>query len=793
MKRKIFLTLFCFLSITFSAQQANATDELFQMGTAVNPQGETIRIHPQTMLWNDKPVVPVMGEFHFSRIPEQEWRQELLKMQAGGINIIASYIFWIHHEEVQGEYNWSGQRNLHQFVELCNELRLKLILRLGPWCHGEVRNGGFPEWMATSGIKLRENNPVYLDKIRPWFSQIYQQIDGQLWKDNGPIIGIQIENEYRGRWEHLAELKKIAVETGFNVPLYTRTGWPKLGSPAVFGEIIPLYGDYADGFWDRSLNEMPGDYSKSFLFRSFRNSTVIATEQLPAQSDKDAAGDLQYPYFTCELGGGMMPSYHRRINIHPMDVYAMALVRVGSGSNLPGYYMYHGGANPQGKLTTLNEEQATAMTNYNDLPVKTYDFQAPLGEFGQVNEHYHLLRRFHLFLHDFGNELALMPPYFPEDAPGNANDDATLRWSTRHNGKSGFVFVNNYQRLKELSLKKDIRFTIDLPGEKLSFPELPISVPAGAAFFLPFNMRMGEANLIYATAQPIAQLTEGNIQTFFFAQISGIPADFVFEKQCEFKNVSVGTKPAISFQDADNHTINIIVLEETASLSLWKGEFAGKERIFLSNSELTYNNNELRLTGINTNDFSIAIYPEPETLRFENKAIKGQPDGLFTLFTVKTATAKLPKATLTKIKAAGKLRTIAMGAANVAESPKDKDFEQAAVWQINLPKNTDAKRDLYLQIPYLGDVARIYLGNQFLTDNFYNGKIFELGLQRFAPKIYNNNLTLKILPLQKEAPVYFQQENKVDFKQANSVVDVPEIKVYEKQTVVFLGFDRKKL
>ncbi|MBP1663773.1 MAG: glycoside hydrolase family 35, partial [Bacteroidetes bacterium] len=186
-------------------------------------------------------------------------------------------------------------------------------------------------------------------------------------------------------------LKRMAVELGFDVPLYTRTGWPKLASPVPYGEIIPLYGDYADGFWDRSVAEMPGDYGKSFLFRSFRSSTVIATEQLPAQSENDASGDTGYPYFTCELGGGMMTSYHRRINIAPMDVYSMALVRVGSGSNLPGYYMYHGGNNPDGKNTTLNEEQACKYTNNNDLPVKSYDFQAPLGEFGQINPHYHLL------------------------------------------------------------------------------------------------------------------------------------------------------------------------------------------------------------------------------------------------------------------------------------------------------------------------------------------------------------------------------------------------------------------
>ncbi len=426
----------------------------FHMGTAINPSGSTLQANSTGLLLDGQPVIPVMGEFHYSRFPDTEWRKELLKMKAGGINIIASYIFWIHHEEMEGKYNWEGRRNLRKFIELCRELNLPFVLRIGPWCHGEVRNGGLPEWLVNSGIKLRSNNDAYLEKVHTWFTQLYSQLQGLMWKDGGPIIAVQIENEYGGNGEHLMTLKKMIQEIGFDTPLYTRTGWPKLSSPVPFGEILPLYGDYADGFWDRTMDEMPGEYGKSYLFRSFRNSTVIATEQLPKQSDKDNPDDVGYPYFTCELGGGMMTSYHRRIAIDPMDVFAMSLVRVGSGSNLPGYYMYHGGSNPTGEHTTLNEQQASNFTSHNDLPVKSYDFQAPLGEFGQINPHYHLLRRLHLFLQNFGNELATMPPYFPGNAPTDYNNDSVVRWSVRSNGESGYVFINNYHRLKTLTEKR---------------------------------------------------------------------------------------------------------------------------------------------------------------------------------------------------------------------------------------------------------------------------------------------------------------------------------------------------
>ena len=168
-------------------------------------------------------------------------------------------------------------------------------------------------------------------------------------------------------------LKKIALDAGFDLPFYTRTGWPELATPVPFGEMLPLYGDYADGFWDRTLGETDGNYYKAFNFKAFRSSTAIATEQID-YSQPSATSQESYPYFTCEMGGGMATAYHRRPYVYPEDAYSMALVKLGSGSNLLGYYMYHGGTNPEG-LTTLNENQRTVATNYNDMPVKPMTFR----------------------------------------------------------------------------------------------------------------------------------------------------------------------------------------------------------------------------------------------------------------------------------------------------------------------------------------------------------------------------------------------------------------------------------
>ena len=798
------LAMFQFLSagsydISITPSPKNPDETYFKLGSATNPMGETLLVSPQSIVQNGQPILPVMGEIHFSRYPKNEWRKALLQMKAGGITVVATYVFWIHHEENEGKFRWDGQRDLRTFIQTCQEVGMPLVLRLGPWCHGEVRNGGVPEWLVNSGIKLRNSNAAYLDKVRIWYSQIFEQTKGFLWKEGGPVIGVQLENEYRGPGEHLITLKTMAQEIGFDLPLYTRTGWPALTKPIPFGEILPLFGDYPDGFWDRSLKEMPGDYSKAYLFRSFRSSTVIATEMLPKQAEKDNAGDWSYPYLTCELGGGMMPSYHRRIFINPMDIYAMALVKVGSGSNLPGYYMYHGGTNPEGENTTLNERQDSKLTNNNDLPEKSYDFQAPLGEFGQINPQYHLLRRLHLFLHDFGSDLTRMPAYYPEPITQDASKDSLLRWAVRSDGQSGFVFVNNYQRLKTLSAKTDVQFRIGLPNQELVFPQEPITVPSGVSFLLPFNLPVGTARLAWTTTQPLAKWERSNEKVYVFSCIKGIKPEFAFEAGLNvlqandkgfiennllvFNKLKPGSKPVLEFLDKSNMRISILLLDETQALQFWKGNLAGQERLILSNADLTCLDNGLDLTSKNT-AFSVELYPAPTSVQYGNQTLQGKKNGLFTQYQVSEKALSKLQVNVKQIKSENPHpRTVVKGKAGVSEQPSISDFDQAAVWNVRLPAHVDAQRDLMLRIPYVGDVARIELNGKLLTDNFFNGKIFELGLKRYAPEIYGKTLTLRILPLAKNAPIYLPGQQGLDYGKKDYALSLKTLQITENRTV----------
>ena len=486
--------------------------------------GKEIRWDRQSLTVDGHRVCPVMGEVHYSRIPADEWADEVRKMKQGGVTIIATYVFWNHVEEQEGIFRWDGQRDLRRFLEICKEEELPVVLRIGPFCHGEVRNGGIPDWMFAKGCKLRSLDKTFLSYTEKLYRQIFSQIIGMQWKDGGPLMACQFDNEYRGSGDYLMALKKIALQIGFDLPFYTRTGWPELSKPVPFGEMLPLYGDYADGFWDKEITETSGNYFKAFNFKAFRSSTAIGTDLLGKQEEKLNKGDEEYPYFTCELGGGMATAYHRRPYIYPEDCYSMALVKLGSGSNLLGYYMYHGGTNPESSTgITLNETQRTLGTANNDLPMLTYDFQAPLGEFGQTYPQYYTLRPLHLFMHDWAEMLAPMEAQFPAKQDLKKGEDTALRWAVRSKDGSGFIFVNNYERLQDLSAKKNVVLSacgVDLPR---------LTIPAGCMAIFPVNID----GISYATAQPVAK-RDGKL---FLMQIPGIPTTIAMQNGKTLKNV----------------------------------------------------------------------------------------------------------------------------------------------------------------------------------------------------------------------------------------------------------------
>ena len=226
-----------------------------------------------------------MGEFHFTRYAAAFWEDELLKIKAGGIDIVATYVFWNHVEEEEGIFDWSGDHDLRRFVALCGRHGLDALVRIGPFAHGECRNGGIPDWLYGRPFPLRSNDPRYLAYVATALRRNRAPVGWSALKDGGPVIGIQLENEYMhagAPWEvtfrqgteyvprgedgaaHIAELKRLALEVGLDVPIYSVTGW--LNSPILEDEVLPMQGGYVFTPWSPDPNYVQPP-TREFLFR----------------------------------------------------------------------------------------------------------------------------------------------------------------------------------------------------------------------------------------------------------------------------------------------------------------------------------------------------------------------------------------------------------------------------------------------------------------------------------------------------------------------------------------------
>jgi hypothetical protein len=643
------LLLFCLIGLTLSLsarttytidasrEPAPLKEVTFNMGHP-GPTGKEIRINSQYLTIGGKPAIPVMGEVHYTRIPREYWEETLLKMKAAGVHIVALYIFWNHHEELEGQFNWTGNNDLRAFIKLCQKHHLYAYPRLGPWAHGEARNGGTPDWiLRKQWMKDRSNHPVYQRYVKRFFHEIGLQLHGLYYKDGGPIIGAQLENEYwRGKAgeAHILWLKQTARDEGIDVPLYTVTGWQNASVPAL--EVIPLWGAYPDAPWASHIHQEISE--ENFCFDHFRDNEKIGDNVIQSGYRVDYSS---YPYFTCEMGIGIQNTYHRRLIIGPKDGLVMVIAKLGSGSNLIGYYMFAGGSNPQGILHTQTEDQEE--TGYwNRNPEKSYDFQAAIRETGETSPAYREVKKCHYFLRDFGKEMAPAVPVIP---PKRAND---LQVAVRVNGHAGFLFGINYCRYLPRAERKNVQFEIKLPDGALTFPQQEITIPDSTVFIWPFNLKLGGVTLRYATAQPLCKL--GN--TFVFFAQATIKPEFCLEAagistvSMNGKNLTAregkytvvvnnpGKEAVIKIKSSEGTPIRVLVLSEAEANQAWVFDKEGKKTLYLSAADLLMEEDRLRLiTKCAVNE--LYQFEGKERITVEGKPISGITEGLFTRYEVK--------------------------------------------------------------------------------------------------------------------------------------------------------------
>lgn len=457
---------------------------------------------------NGKPFTPIAGELHFSRVPRERWRESLLKMRDCGITVVSNYVFWNYHEEEKNVFDFRGNRDIASFLQICRDIHMPCILRIGPWCHGEVIRGGFPKRINLMA-KKRCDDPKYLAEVRDYWTGLYKEVKPYL--DGETVIGLQLENEYTGSTEHIRTLRKIAEEIGFKVPFFTMTAWPS-GKPD--NDFLPMMGGYPDAPWTMGKKALKPN-------NRFAITPAKTENEIGADLHKNASGDdgvYDYvPYATCETGPGNQVTQHRRPYISEKDGYGVGFAKFASGVNWLGYYMFFGGTNPNYRLMQENR-----ITGYpNNYPIIDYDFQAPISRYGECRAHGDRLRLMHLFINEFDSEICTKQAYFPEWNSQDPYDISFLKCSVRANEQGeGYFFAGTYE--KGLAYKDFSNVSVDFEiGEyKITLPSMDIK--AGTMFFYPFNMKLGSVYFDYILAQPIAKASHNGETVCYFVECEGI-------------------------------------------------------------------------------------------------------------------------------------------------------------------------------------------------------------------------------------------------------------------------------
>jgi beta-galactosidase len=781
-----------------------------KLGSSRNPQGQVIGVNSRYLTFDGKPWLPVMGEFHYSRYPEAEWEQEILKMKAAGVQIVSTYVIWIHQEQHEGVFDWSGQRDLHSFVELCGKHGMYVFVRIGPWSHAETRNGGLPDWVLKNS-PVRENNPVYLREVQTFYSAIGKQLNGMLWKDGGPVIGIQIENEYNARGPgkgdaHIRKLKAMAIADGMDVPLYTVTGWD--GAAIPLDAVLPVFGGYPAAPWSGTAKKLPP--SEIYAFR-FHNRAAGSMGAIGGSGQNPASAYRGTPFLTAEIGAGAEDTYFRRPVLSANDIAAIAPVMLGSGVNLLGYYMFHGGRNPDGGDETLQESQRTGFPT--DVPVRSYDFQAPIGAFGQERESFRKLKIVHYFLNDFGSILAPMTPRIPDKVPSSPADTSVPRVAARTMGDSGFLFLNNYVRGLRMPDRPGFQIALKLPSGTLNVPQQPIDLPSGAYGIWPVNFPLtnpsrvrGDAQTIvlhYSTAQLFKHIQIGHQSYFFFAAIPGIVPEFllanVFKVEAASRQIdSMTTAGGLRLRMDASATvqvrlsggIHLVLLPEHLAEQVWR---VGNPALLLStSSSVFYDKDDWTLQSIGDPNFSFGVFGTRQTPSSSIvKVAADGSDGVFSNYSVRVPAVEL-HVRVSKVRAATPRAPWKMGSSlswrpqPVPLAPDAAEFSGSALWNIDLSPipETPAVSDVFLELKYQGDVARLSRGGTLLDDNFWNGDSWLVGLKELDGdwRNVNRRLTMAILPLPRRFPMYLQKTSELRFNAegiADSLTDVRAVAQYQ--------------
>jgi beta-galactosidase len=187
-----------------------------------------IKIENGAIVIDGKPEQIISGAIHYFRVLPELWEDRLKKAKMCGLNAIETYMCWNLHEPREGEFDFSGMLDFEEYIRIAHRLGLYVIVRPGPYICAEWENGGFPAWlMVKNGIKFRCMNQPYLEASDRFFNEILPRVKKLQYTEGGPVIAMQIENEYGSYGndkQYLNHVKQLFIDNGIDVPLFTSDG-----------------------------------------------------------------------------------------------------------------------------------------------------------------------------------------------------------------------------------------------------------------------------------------------------------------------------------------------------------------------------------------------------------------------------------------------------------------------------------------------------------------------------------------------------------------------------------------
>lgn len=317
----------------------------------------------EEFLLDQKPVKILSGAIHYFRIVPEYWEDCFYNLKAMGFNTVETYIPWNLHEPEEGVFDFSGGKDIVRFVRLAQEMGLMVILRPTPFICAEWEFGGLPAWLLRyKDMKVRTNTPLFLEKVDAYYRELFSRIKDLQVTQGGPVIMLQVENEYGSFGndkDYLRAIRDLMVRYGAGVPLFT-----------------------SDGSWDAALeagNLVEDGVLATANFGSRSNENLDALERFYERKG------LKWPLMSMEFWDGWFNRWREPVITRDAKDLAACVKELLPRASI-NLYMFIGGTN----FGFYNGCSARGNT---DLPqITSYNYDAVLTEWGQPTAKFYEIR-----------------------------------------------------------------------------------------------------------------------------------------------------------------------------------------------------------------------------------------------------------------------------------------------------------------------------------------------------------------------------------------------------------------